>query len=137
MKRLTGFLTLISLVFWLVPSPASADEYKVIDGATAAATSRFISAQTGQDLGAFIDISGFTKVLVQATCTAACPASVNILVQTKATATDTFSTACTMVNPDVSANGLWQCIGPGAGYLQISTSNYVSGTYTVTVRTMK
>ena len=135
MKRTVAIFLVALAMFWF-PERAKADEYTAISGATASATSVFFD-KFGTYQGTSIDIGGFSKVIVQATCTASCPATVSVLVQVKAITSDTFSTVCTIPNPDVSANGVFQCIGPGAGYLQIGTSGYVSGTYSVTVRTMK
>ena len=62
-KRLTGLLTALALLVWLVPSPAKADAITLFSGLSASGT-----FGCGGDSGSPCDLNGFYKVSLQFTC---------------------------------------------------------------------
>jgi hypothetical protein len=137
MKKVIFLLLLFGLT--ALPQSALADEYVgVIPSGSTNATSSFLLPSGLTQ--AYLDISGYTKVLIGATCTASCPAVVVVTVGIATTATDAaagiFQTSCTMTNiPAAPAQP--QCLGPGAGYMNVTTTGWVSGTYSISVRATK
>lgn len=128
-KKIGSFLTLISLVCWLVPSPAKADTVTLFSNLT---TSGTFACGVGGASDVPCDLNGFYKVSVQVTCTSA-PCTGEWKLQQRNTSSDAWATVLDLFNPGLNDQGY---SNTGFGQIQVVVI-WTAGTWQGTLQRIK